>query len=427
MNILTMLLLLFLFGCVFSLIFIMPKKHCTIFYFKQYQFEFSEIENKNYDYFVKVLADIILKKIDGNKPVLFNFVNKKTFYKLKLNFAPTYKLHAEKMNYNLLLMYIKAFDLIGRHINLFVFDYSGYHLKFLPKNMKVYYVKSKFISYEMLSLINSLNINYLNNKRPATKYKFEQEKYLCFNKNIFLTNNISANLFYNCEKWNFFAANKTVKMGYVKFDFDICIYEHIIKKQGRIVKILNIFGEKLYEIKTSAKVRVGSGFIYAEIPKNNEINIEISKTFNAFEQICFKYLKLKIISADETAKRLNWLFDMSMKWINKTFVFNFSQIKVYEMDFGSEYFFKISTLKKDYLQRYYFVLKNIYGISLNRNGFFCRPDSKILTNDFSVLYADGEVQKIFNFVKKNNAINAVSNLQMYADLNSSDVNKVLYF
>lgn len=351
------------------------------FHFEKYIFFDKTLEKLNTHIFVRVLADIISKKIFYNKPQTYNYLDEQSFKSLYLQQGSVYTLDFALIHEDMWPWYEKAFSLLQQKINLIIKNKKNLIANKLSDNVYCYDINYN-INYDKLSLLNALNINYDYTLNASLYNKFDKLKEIqsCFDyKNKII-------VFDNQQKNECKIVLPDITFGY-KF-----------KKCKSKVLIYDIFGRQKYSISTTQKITLIRNILITKAPFNATMSICDNELANKLK-IIYDY---KIVGKSEIFLFLNYLKNLAIRDLNNHLLQNIGLLQninneIYYKQLNKmqlKEFIKLANLHKDFSTRYYYILDKIFGLKFCNNKIFCNPNSDFIKDDFALTFVYAKVKSL---------------------------------
>lgn len=285
--------------------------------------------------------------------------------------APVYLIKGRDFNFGHMNLYRKALEKIDYKLNVVIIDKK---IKINNKNINLIIKNSKLLKYDEISMINALNINYKIEKSKKDKINLEKLK-VELGENSFT---------FNAQK------------GEVKeLILPQSTYGYCLEKKKNLVIVYDVFKTEILELSGYVKANIISNKLILNITKNSKIFIKLNLTENELKIIEILKLNIKCEKYQKNIEKLKENAILSLK--NNIFLIKnkINNIKINNLS----KFFKLTNLRKNYLNDYLFLIKNIFGISINNFILMARP-TEVIDNDFSIEYDWGGEVRMVNFRKQ---------------------------
>lgn len=313
---------------------------------------------QNFD-ILNIICKLVEKKLKQGIN-LSTFIDKQLFYNLKLIYAPVYVLDVKRIGVTHTKLFLKAVSKLNKQFNLVLINLDNLNIVCTAK-CNVVTLTSNQLNYKTLCLLNNLNVNKSFNFNNVNKnYDFAIKN---FNVNL---DDFNADVILDIK-------------GRYKLSLPINPLGYIATK-NKTLCICDCFGEVFTEIEPKVNIKIIDNNLYIKINKPTTLKFKL-------------YLKesvkndLKLFTFDILIKgfseKIKWLKQKAVEELNSNpFILkDFSKIKINNLT----NFFKLATLRKQYLNDYLYLLKNIFGLTLNKDILNVYPNH-FIQQDFSIKY-----------------------------------------
>lgn len=344
-------------GCVF-LILIIPTCMVTIMYKNNQEKLYKNYYDKKYKNINinKIMLKIITNKLNSYPKINYK-IDKKYFYSINLRLFPTYVVDKNKLGENYLKIYKNAIESLKININFVVLNGK---VSIKNKNINCVCLDKQRLDFGQEYILNLLNVNKKITNNKQTDIDTET---LTFERN--------GDNYYG-----------DIKNGHVyALGLPTPYYNYLIWGKKNKTKIMNIFGEEIASIFGFYDVVYVGKDIFIEATKNTKIKLISRCSEDDIQKMSLLSLN---ISADKINKNMAKLKSKAIDLINKNpfaLKWDMSTIKCENID----NFFKLSFMRKNYLNDYVFLLKNIFGVKIENGVLFVKPQ-KMIDFDFSIRY-----------------------------------------
>lgn len=326
----------------------------------------------------KIIANTISKKLCTNIS-LTTSIDKKHFESLGLINAPVYVLDVKKIGITHLKLIFSSVKYVKQKFNLVLLNVDNYKItQFKDDFVNIVKLSVSELDYKTICLLNCLNVN------KQTKFKNQDCSY------DFELKNFSFNIN------NFTVKTNLVEKGVYKIKLPTTCFGYILNKTK--TQVCNAFGDVFLDFEQKINIKLVGNNIYFKT--NKEINLTFRIYYN--NSITADLMLLKFgVCMSEYASKIEALKTKALKELNTNPFITISNEKFYADSLNS--YFKLAFLRKQYLNDYILLLKNVFGLSLSNGILRCCP-STLINSDFSVKYEidseEYEVNYTFNATDK---------------------------
>lgn len=306
----------------------------------------------------KIIANIISKKLCTTIS-LTNSINKKHFESLVLINEPVYVLDVKKIGQTHLKLVLTALRYIKRRFNLVLVNVEDYKIAYSKIDLvNIVKLNSSELDYKTMCLLNCLNVNKQMKTKQDLYYDFELKSFQ-FDVN------------------NFTAKTNLVQKGVYKLKLPRSCFGYILNKTK--TQVCNVFGDVFLEFKPKVNIKLIGNEIYLRTNKAVELTFKIYYDNSTLTD--FMLLKFNVCMGEYT-KKIQSLKAKAFEQLNTNpFIVSYENFTAGNLDS----FFKLAFLRKQYLNDYINLLKNVFGLSV-KNGVLRSVPSAVINSDFSVKY-----------------------------------------
>ena len=332
---------------------------------------------------VQVLSNLINKKL---RRTIYpqNFISKTKFNSLNLIVAPVYLINGGRLGDVHLKFYAKALERINQPMNLVLLDGD---IKINNEKINVVYLKSNALNYETLAIINQLNVN----KYENLNHKKTLEIVGNFNETISLKDIDEKNIW--LDILNQKAKVRISESCNLKIDLKINPFNYIMKGKANKVAVFDIFGEKVVEIFGRFKAELHDFVLLLKVVSACELVFNFNYKHDILENLKLLDYEIEYEANLESMKKLK---QRALTEIKHSFLNVNDEISKFKFKDLNE-FFKITNLRKNYLNDYIYLLKHIFGLNI-KNGILTAKPIHLVENRFTVSYILNEEKFDVKFV-----------------------------